>query len=74
MGCSTRASARLKRADETASAVGGTVVVHVEPDMWGYLEPGGLKQSVSVASSGNTDLASLPNTAGGLQQAYTGFL
>src|SRR6516162_3617938 len=38
--------------------------------MWGYLEPGGLKQSVSVASSGNTDLASLPNTAVGLQQAY----
>src|SRR6516162_9273796 len=38
--------------------------------MWGYLEPGGLKQSVSVASSGNTDLASLPNTAVGLQQAH----
>jgi hypothetical protein len=52
------------------AAVGGPVVVHIEPDMWGYLEPGGLHQSVSVASSGNPDLASLPDTAAGLQQAY----
>jgi hypothetical protein len=52
------------------AAVGGPVVVDVEPDMWGYLEPSGLMQSVSVASSGDPDLASLPNTAAGLQQAY----
>ena len=52
------------------AAVGGTVVVHVEPDMWGYLEPGGLNQSVSVASSSNSDLTSLPNTVTGLQRAY----
>ncbi|MBV8356942.1 MAG: hypothetical protein JO189_03265 [Deltaproteobacteria bacterium] len=71
----TPATMKAYFADFTAlmkqlAAVGGSVVVDVEPDMWGYLEPRGLSQSVSVASSGNPDLASLPNTAAGLQQAY----
>jgi hypothetical protein len=51
---------------------GGTAVVHVEPDMFGYLEslssnPASL--AASVASSGNADLVAYPNTVAGFGQA-----
>ena len=51
---------------------GGTAVVHVEPDMFGYLEtlngnPALL--TASVASSGNADVAAYPNTLAGFGQA-----
>jgi hypothetical protein len=55
------------------AAVGSSpVVVHVEPDMWGYLEqdndnPAALP--ASVASSGNKDVAAYPNTVAGFGQA-----
>ncbi len=53
------------------AAVGGPVVVQVEPDLWGYLEPGGLNASVSVVTSGNKDVASYPNTVAGFGHALT---
>jgi hypothetical protein len=57
---------------QRAAAAGGTTLVHVEPDLWGYLEnrAGNGAQpasslSASVASSGNGDVQGLPNTAQG---------
>ncbi|MBO9533829.1 MAG: hypothetical protein J7513_12740 [Solirubrobacteraceae bacterium] len=53
---------------------GGPAVVHVEPDMWGYLQQAygddATKAPVSVASSGASDVAGLPNTAAGFAQAF----
>jgi hypothetical protein len=52
-----------------------TVVLHVEPDLWGYIEQkagsGGDAASVpaSVASSGVAALSGLPNTAAGFAKA-----
>jgi hypothetical protein len=51
---------------------GGTAVVHVEPDMFGYLEqlngnPALL--AAAVASSNNADVAGYPNTVAGFGQA-----
>ncbi len=51
---------------------GGTAVVHVEPDMFAYLESlnGNPAQlSASVASSGVADVAAYPNTFAGFGQA-----
>jgi hypothetical protein len=51
---------------------GGPAMVHVEPDMFGYLEPMNVdptKLSASVAASGNADLAGYPNTVAGFGQA-----
>jgi hypothetical protein len=51
---------------------GSAAVVHVEPDMWGYLESLGrspAQLTASVASSGNADLAAYPNTVAGFGQA-----
>lgn len=53
-------------------AYGSTAVVHVEPDMFGFLEqlngnPAGI--AASVASSGDTDVAAYPNTLAGFGQA-----
>jgi len=53
---------------------GHTAVVHVEPDLWSYLEQhatGGSASSIpaSVASSGNADAAGYANTAAGFAQA-----
>jgi len=58
---------------QKAGAFGGQVVIHVEPDMWGFMEgqsadPSTL--SAVVASSGNADLAGLPNTVQGMGWAY----
>jgi hypothetical protein len=51
---------------------GATAVVHVEPDMFAYMQqlsgnPAAI--SASVASSGNTDVAGYPNTLAGFGQA-----
>jgi hypothetical protein len=54
----------------------GPVVVHVEPDLWGYIEQqvdGASNDAsnvpASVASSGNADAAGLPDNAQGFAQA-----
>ena len=56
------------------ASTGHAAVVHVEPDLWGYLQQhstGGSAASVpaSVASSGNADVAAYANTAAGFAQA-----
>jgi hypothetical protein len=51
---------------------GGKALVHVEPDMWAYLQTLNAKPSLlpaSVASSGNADVAGYPNTVAGFGQA-----
>src|SRR5579859_4530888 len=50
------------------------VILHVEPDAWGYLEQASGNNSatsvpVQVAATGNADLAGLPDTAAGFAQA-----
>ena len=62
--------ANFKLLMQTAGAFGKTVIVHVEPDLWGYLEQraaGGTASSLSasVASSGFAEAAGMPNTAAG---------
>ncbi len=51
------------------------VVLHVEPDLWAYLEQQAQSNDAStvpvqVASTGNPDLSGLPNTAAGFAQAF----
>jgi len=59
-----------------AGASGHPVVMHVEPDLWGYIEQAatahnaGSDVPAAVASTGNADLAGLPNTAAGFAQAF----
>ena len=51
---------------------GGKSVVHVEPDMWGYLETLNTNPALltaSVASSGNPDVGAYPNTVAGFGRA-----
>ena len=53
---------------------GSAVVLHVEPDLWGYLEQqsangDGSTVSAKVAASGMPELAGLPDTAAGFAQA-----
>ena len=51
---------------------GGAAVVHVEPDMFGYLETRNGNPALitaSVASSGDADVAAYPNTVAGFGQA-----
>ena len=51
---------------------GGTAVVHVEPDMFGYLEQLNGNPALlvaAVASSNNADVAGFPNTVAGFGQA-----
>jgi hypothetical protein len=62
--------ANFKLLMQTAGTYGKTVVVHVEPDLWGYLEQraaGGDASTVaaSVTSSGFGEAAGIPNTAQG---------
>jgi hypothetical protein len=50
------------------------VIVHVEPDLWGYAQRAARADDAStvpaaVASSGDPDLAGLPNTLAGFAQA-----
>ena len=49
-----------------------TAIVHVEPDLWGYLQqarPDATAIAASVRSSGDADVASEPDTAFGFAQA-----
>ncbi len=61
--------ANFKLLMQKAGAFGQTVVVHVEPDLWGYLQqraPGDASTlSASVAGSGFADVAGIPNTVQG---------
>ncbi len=60
---------------QKAQAYGRQVIVHVEPDLWGYLEqragPGGSPASLAaqVGSSGYADVAGIPDTAQGFAWA-----
>ena len=60
---------------QEAQAYGRQVIVHVEPDLWGYLEqragPGGSPASLAaqVGSSGFADVAGIPDTAQGFAWA-----
>ncbi len=52
----------------------GAVVLHVEPDLWGYLEQRSIGDdartvSAQVSGSGVADVAGLPDTAAGFAQA-----
>ena len=64
----------LKLFFQRAAAFSSPVVLHVEPDMWGYLEQrtqGGDASTapVQVSASGINELAGLPDTAAGFAQA-----
>ena len=66
----------LRRAAAGADAAGATggraVVLHVEPDLWGYVEQRSADPArvpAAVASSGDPRLAGLPDTAAGFAQA-----
>ena len=53
---------------------GGPAVVHVEPDLWGYLEQraaghAAASLTASVGSSGNSEVAGIPDTAEGYADA-----
>ncbi|WP_354700771.1 hypothetical protein DSM112329_01058 [Paraconexibacter sp. AEG42_29] len=56
---------------QKAGETGQTSVLHVEPDLWGYIQRrGGAAETVQVATTGLSELAGLPNTAAGLAQAF----
>ena len=62
--------ANFKLLMQLAGSYGKTVVVHVEPDLWGYLEQragsgDASSLSASVASSGLAEATGLPNTTQG---------
>jgi hypothetical protein len=66
--------ANFKLLMQAVGAYAKPVVVHVEPDLWGYLQQraaGGDASTVaaSVASSGFADVAGIPNTAQGFADA-----
>ena len=69
------ADVRLFMQKAEAGASGHPVILHVEPDLWGYIEQaasGNDAKNVpaAVASSGDADLAGLPNTAAGFAKAF----
>jgi len=61
---------------QKASQAGGPVVLHVEPDLWGYAQvaagDGGNASAVpaQVAATGMGELSGLPDTVAGLAQAF----
>jgi hypothetical protein len=64
----------LKLFFQKAGAAGGTTVLHVEPDMWAYIQQRAVNNDprtvpVRVASTGMAELAGLPEDASGLAQA-----
>src|SRR5881396_428359 len=66
--------ANFKLLMQKAGAFGKTVIVHVEPDFWGYMQQrasGGDASTVSakVAASGFADVMGLPDTVQGFGQA-----
>jgi hypothetical protein len=60
---------------QRAGATGSRVVLHVEPDMWGYMHSqravgdDATSVPVQVAATGLSDLAGLPDNGAGLAQA-----
>ncbi|MEH3054883.1 MAG: hypothetical protein PGN13_12925 [Patulibacter minatonensis] len=56
------------------ATAGGPVVVHVEPDLWGYVQQrvgdDAARAPAAVASSGAAGVEGLPNTAAGFAQAF----
>ena len=69
------ADVRLFMKKAEAGASGHPVVLHVEPDLWGYIEQAAADNDAAnvpaaVASSGDDDLAGLPNTAEGFAKAF----
>ena len=58
---------------QRAAATGQTVILHIEPDLWGYVEQqsGGdaTKVPAMVTASGMPDLQGLPNTVAGFAKA-----
>ena len=66
--------ADLKLFFQRAAPFGSNVVLHVEPDLWGYIEQRSAGDdpstvSVKVASSGMSDVAGLPDSASGFARA-----
>ena len=66
--------ANFKLLMQLAGSFGKPVVVHVEPDFWGYMEQragsgDASTLSASVASSGLSELAGVPNTVQGFAYA-----
>jgi hypothetical protein len=56
-------------------AYSSKIVVDIEPDLWGYIQQAstgdnGASVAAAVASSGNVDLAGMPNNAAGFAQAF----
>ena len=52
-----------------------TIVIDVEPDLWGYIQQAATADNAAsvpaaVASSGDSDVAGLPNNAAGFAQAF----
>lgn len=65
---------RLRTFFQQASTAGGTVVLQVEPDLWGYLQQragdgGPANIPAKVRATGVADLAGLPDTAQGFAAA-----
>jgi hypothetical protein len=64
----------LKLFFQKAGAAGGMTVLHVEPDLWAYLQQHASEDDattvpVQVSSSGQADVAGLPDNAAGFAQA-----
>ena len=64
----------LKLFFQKAGAAGGTTVLHVEPDLWAYLQQKATNDNATtvpakVGSSGQADVAGLPDNAAGFAQA-----
>ncbi len=64
----------LKLFFQSADTAGGTTVLHVEPDLWAYLQQhasddDGSTVPVQVGSSGQADVAGLADNAAGFAQA-----
>jgi hypothetical protein len=65
----------LKVFYERAKSAGGPVVLHVEPDLWGYIQQSvngsddAKDYEVNLSGAGLSDLDGLPNNAAGFAQA-----
>jgi hypothetical protein len=64
----------LKLFFQKAGGAGGMTVLHVEPDLWAYLQQHASEDDattvpVQVSSSGQADVAGLPDNAAGFAQA-----
>jgi hypothetical protein len=69
------ADVRLFMKKAEAGSSGHSVVLHIEPDLWGYIEQAATGNDAStvpaaVASSGDDDLAGIGNTAKGFAKAF----